>query len=152
MEQNNSYVTWGKSLIGKFLIITSCIALIACANPYIGRTVGYRHPLVCACSSLPTICYVEDKNFQSEYTISSAGEDGKYIVEGKLKHIGSATWTQFKSAQFTLLLCDEGTIVEAVSFSLGQGSLDKDIQFKKVFAPEGPFNAVLLDYRMNVQG
>jgi len=152
MYQNNFYVTWGKSILGKILIIASCIVLIACANPYIGRTVGYSHPLVCACSSLPTTCYVEYEDFLAEYTISSAGEDDKYIVKGKLKHVGSATWTEFKRAQLTLLLCNGGTIVEAISFSTGQGSLDRGILFKKVFAPENPFDAVILDYSMEVQG
>ncbi|MGD2187558.1 MAG: hypothetical protein PVI71_15615 [Desulfobacterales bacterium] len=152
MDQNYSYVSCGKSLIGKFLIIASCIVLIACANPYVGRTVRYNHPLVCASHLLPTTCSVEDKNFLSEYRIRSAGEDGKYIVEGKLKYVGSATWTEFQGVFFTLLLCNEGTIFEAVSFAGGQGSLERGIQFKKVFVPEDPFDAVLLDYRMNVKG
>jgi len=151
MDQNYSYVTWGKSLIGKFLIIASCIGLIACANSYVGRTVRYSHPQVCAFHLLPTTCYVEGKNFLSEYRISSAGEDGKYIVEGKIKYVGSATWTEFQEVLFTLLLCNEGTIVEAVSFTGGRGSLERGIQFKKVFAPKSPFDAVLLDYSMKVQ-
>jgi hypothetical protein len=110
------------------------------------------HPLICRCQTFPIVCSQSDDNFIIKYNINELNEANKYVAEGSVTYRGSATWENFKNASFTLLLVEKGVIVDTVSIAGGQGSLDRTIKFTREFTSVTKFEAVLIDYRMNVKG
>lgn len=130
-------------------IVLLTLALLSSCSTYVGKPVNMNHPSVCRCIELPKECSVGGDGILVKYTISKSGS--QYLLEGTAEYAG-ATWTEFSSARFELLLIKDSVIIESVIIAAGQGSLERGVRFKRKFTPQGPFDSTLLGFNMDVQG
>lgn len=133
-------------------LLSFCVLSFSSCSQYVGQPVQMNHPSVCRCYSLPKTCSMADDNLSIKYEIKKTENENEYFVEGNATYLGSSVWENYGSAHFTLLLVHNGTVIESISLSAGQGDLGQKIHFSRKFSTENKFDATLIGYSMNVRG
>jgi hypothetical protein len=135
-------------------VFFSCFLLLSCSSQYIGRSVQLSHQAVCTFDILPAKCNYTSQHFAIEYEISTTENTDEYFVSGSAVDPGGATgtWTDFSNANFTLILVNDGIVIETLTIAGGTGSLGEPITFSRTFKTKNSFQATLISYDMDVSG
>jgi hypothetical protein len=137
-------------------IITAVMFLIllsGCGSQYVGRPITNMNAEgVCKISQFPAKCSVSGGDFSIRYTIDKTGKQNEYTIKGTAQYIGSATFTSYTGANFTLLIINDKTVKEDIGIGGGTGSLDTEISFSRRFTTPQKVEATIVGCFMNVRG
>lgn len=142
----------GLILITLFLVINS----VSCSKQFVGRQVNTNTQYWCQINALPSTCVQNDKWFVWEFTIEKGQSENEYILEGTAdpSRSGAKSFNVIllHESRFSLILANNGTVVDNISFRLIGNSIDSSISFNKKFECEMPFDAGSIYWEASVQG
>lgn len=145
-----------KAFLTLIITFVALLTIPACYKPYIGYTVDRDAQYCCIANELPTACSTIDNGFAWRYTITRGKDPGSYILEGtadgsvgEAKSIGTIDTSHSK---FWLLLINDSTVVETVSFLLSAKDIIMLNHFKREFVTDQPFDAATITWEVHVRG
>ena len=142
----------GLILITLFLVINS----VSCSKQFVGRNVNTNTQHWCQIIGLPSTCEQSDKWFVWKYTIEKGQSKNEYILKGTADSSqgGAKSFSRIvlHKSKFSLILTNNGTVVDNISFILRGDSIGSPISFNKKFECEMPFDAGLIYWEAYAQG
>jgi hypothetical protein len=129
---------------------------VSCGKEFVGRQVNTNTQYWCQINALLSTCAQEDKWFVWEYSIEKGSKENEYILKGTAdgsrggaKSIGNIVLSE---SRFSLILANNGTVVDNINFRLGGNEINAPVSFKKIFECQSSFNAATIFWSAKVQG
>ena len=141
------------SFKGLFLL-AFILGCLACGKQYVGmhyNTSGWSQIY-----QLPAKCTQNDQWFVWKYSIEKGSKENEYILKGTAdgsrggaKSVGNIVLSE---SRFSLILANNGTVVENINFRLRGNEINAPVSFKKIFECQSSFNAATIFWSATVQG
>ena len=140
----------GLILITLFLVINS----VSCGKQFVGRQFNTQY--WCQITTLPSTCVQKDECFFWEYSIEKGSKQNEFILKGtadgsrgSAKSIGNIVLSE---SRFSLILANNGTVVDNINFLLLGNEINAPVSFKRIFECQSSFNAAIIFWSAKVQG
>jgi hypothetical protein len=141
------------SFKGLFLL-AFILGCLACGKQHVGmqyNTSGWSQIY-----QLPAKCTQNDQWFVWEYSIEKGSKENEYILigtaDGSKKGAKSIGNIVLAESRFSLILANNGTVVDNITFLLRGWDISSPIPFKKKFECQSSFNSAAIFWSAKVQG
>ncbi len=141
------------SFKGLFLL-AFILGCLACGKQHVGmqyNTSGWSQIY-----QLPAKCTQNDQWFVWEYSIEKGSKENEYILigtaDGSKKGAKSVGNLVLNESRFSLILANNGTVVDNITFLLRGWDISSPIPFKKKFECQSSFNSAAIFWSAKVQG
>jgi hypothetical protein len=141
------------SFKGLFLL-AFILGCLACGKQYVGmqvNTSGWSQIY-----QLPAKCSQYDQWFVWKYSIEKDSKENEYTLigtahgsRGGAKSVGNIVIAE---SRFSLILANNGTVVDNIPFRLRGGDINAPIPFEKKFECQSSFNAAAIFWSAKAQG
>ena len=141
------------SFKGLFLL-AFILGCLACGKQYVGmqvNTSGWSQIY-----QLPAKCTQYDQWFVWKYSIEKGSKENEYTLigtadgsRGGAKSVGNIVLAE---SRFSLILANNGTVVDNIPFRLRGGDINAPIPFEKKFECQSSFNAAAIFWSAKAQG
>ena len=136
------------------LLLSFILGCLACGKQHVGmhyNTSGWTQIY-----RLPANGTQTDQWFFWKFTIERGSKENEYILigtadgsRGSAKSVGNIVPNK---SRFSLILANNGTVVDNIPFMLSGTDVNAPISFKRKFECQSPFNAAIIDWSAYVQG
>lgn len=142
----------GLILITLFLVLNS----VSCTKQFVGRHVNTDAQFWSQINALPSTCEQSDQWFVWKYTIEKGQSENEYVLKGTAdpSRGGAKSFSNIvgHESKFSLILANNGTVVDNIRFRLSGGSMGRPISFNRKFECEMPFDSGAIYWEAKVRG
>ena len=141
------------SFKGLFLL-AFILGCLACGKQHVGM--NYNTSGWSQIYQLPAKCTQNDKWFVWEFSIEKGSKENEYIfigtADGSKRGAKSVGNLVIAESRFSLILANNGTVVDNIPFRLRGRDISSPIPFEKKFECQSSFNAAAIFWSAKVQG
>ena len=136
------------------LLLAFVLGCLACAKQYEGK--HYNTSRWSQIYQLPAKCTQTDKWFDWKFSIEKGSKINEFILigtaDGSKKDAKSFTHIVLEKSKFSLILANNGTVVDNISFHLIGTDINSPISFKRRFECQSSFDAAAIFWKAWVRG